>query len=57
MNNNNNNNNNLIPVRTYVNKNNNKYTFYKENSNKSGIYRWINLITGKSYIGSSKSLF
>lgn len=48
------------------NKNNNKVYYsntdilkvqiLKDNKDKSGIYRWINLITGESYIGSSKSL-
>jgi len=52
---NNNKNDNLISVRTYIDLNKNKYNIYKENSNNSGIYRLINLITGKSYIGSSKS--
>lgn len=27
----------------------------KEN-NKAGVYRWVNLITGKSYVGSSQNL-
>jgi group I intron endonuclease len=29
---------------------------YKENNKKSGIYRWTNLVTGKSYIGSAVNL-
>lgn len=29
------------------------YKIYKENRNKSGIYRWNNKINGKSYVGSS----
>jgi group I intron endonuclease len=29
---------------------------FKENRGKSGIYRWINLVNGKSYIGSSVDL-
>lgn len=28
----------------------------KENKGKSGIYRWINKETGKSYVGSSANL-
>lgn len=28
----------------------------KNNNNKSGVYRWINLVNGKSYVGSSVNL-
>lgn len=33
-----------------------KSAIYKENQNKTGIYQWVNLITGDSYIGSSINL-
>ena len=56
MENNNKNSMNIIPVVSYCNANIDKSIVYKENKNKSGIYRWNNLITGKSYIGSSISL-
>jgi group I intron endonuclease len=57
----NNNNNNIlskiiIPVVTYTNAEKYKYLILKENKNKSGIYRWNNIVTGKSYIGSSVNL-
>lgn len=55
-NHNNNNNVNIIPVVSYFNADKDKSIVYKENKNKSGIYRWNNLITDKSYIGSSISL-
>jgi len=55
-NNNCNNNINIIPVVSYSNADKDKFFVYKENKNKSGIYCWNNLITGKSYIGSSISL-
>jgi len=55
-NNNYNNNINIIPVVSYFNADKYKFIVYKENKNKSGIYRWNNLITSKSYIGSSISL-
>ena len=55
-NNNYNNNINIIPVVSYFNADKYKFIIYKENKNKSGIYRWNNLITNKSYIGSSISL-
>jgi group I intron endonuclease len=29
---------------------------FRENRGKSGIYRWINKETGKSYVGSSANL-
>jgi group I intron endonuclease len=51
-----NNNVNIIPTVSYSNADKDKHIIYKENRNKSGIYRWNNLITGKSYIGSSISL-
>ena len=43
----------IIPVYTYYNPGTIKAKVLKDNKNKSGIYRWNNLITGKSYIGSS----
>lgn len=52
----NNNNFEVIPISSYLNSEQNKSLILKENKNKSGIYRWNNLITGKSYIGSSISL-
>jgi group I intron endonuclease len=51
-----NNNINIIPVVSYSNADKDKFIIYKENKNKSGIYCWNNLITGKSYIGASISL-
>ena len=50
-------NNNLkIPVITYSNANLYRFIIYKENYNKSGVYVWNNLITNKSYVGSSINL-
>ena len=46
----------ITPIVIYTNADRDKYKFYKENKNKSGIYRWNNLITDKSYVGSSKCL-
>jgi len=42
----------IIPVVTYSNAYNDKSNI-KENKRKSGIYRWNNLVSGKSYVGSS----
>lgn len=49
-------NNNIVPLKTYSNAERYKFIIYKDNNNKSGIYRWNNLITNKSYIGSAKSI-
>lgn len=43
-------------VATYDNADVNKELAVKENRAKSGIYRWINKETGKSYVGSSANL-
>jgi len=48
-------NNNIVPIVSY-NASKDKSIIYKNNFNKSGIYRWNNLITGKSYVGSSINL-
>lgn len=41
---------------SYINLNQNKCLIYKENREKSGIYRWVNLTTGESYVGSAADL-
>jgi hypothetical protein len=40
----------------YLNPDTNKKLIIKENKGKSGIYKWTNKITGRSYIGSSVNL-
>lgn len=47
---------NIIPIVTYANVYVDKSKLYKENKIKPGIYRLNNLVTGKSYVGSSKDL-
>lgn len=44
------------PVLTYLNADSDKLYIFKDNRGKSGVYRWTNLINGKSYVGSSVSL-
>lgn len=44
------------PVKFYVNAESDKFIILKENKYKSGIYQWVNLITGYFYIGSSSNL-
>lgn len=56
MNNNNNNNINVMPIVSYSNAEKCKFIVYEENRNKSGIYRWNNLITKASYVGSAVDL-
>ena len=46
----------IVPLVIYSNSNLNKSDIIKENKGKSGIYRWTNLLSVKSYIGSSINL-
>lgn len=46
----------LIPLIRYTNADLDKSIIYRENLGKSGIYRWINNLNGKSHVGSSISL-
>lgn len=46
----------IIPVVTYANAHLYKSIIYKYNKNQSGIYRWTHKKSGKSYVGSSRSL-
>jgi hypothetical protein len=50
------NNNIIIPLISYTNVVKYKNTLLSENKNKSSIYLWNNLITGKNYVSSSTSL-
>lgn len=47
-----------IPIKQYQDLDNKliKNLIFKENRNMSGIYKWTNLINGKSYLGSSINL-
>lgn len=46
----------IIPVKVYAKADVSKFYIISENKKKSGVYRWINLLTGKSYVGSSVNL-
>lgn len=46
----------VAPVAVYNNADTQKELVLKENRGKSGIYRWTNKETGKSYVGSSVNL-
>lgn len=43
----------VTPLFIYDNIEYNKVQIRKDNKSKSGIYRWINTVTGGSYLGSS----
>lgn len=46
----------VIPVVSYANADILKEEIIKDNKGKVGLYRWVNLISGKTYIGSSAFL-
>lgn len=46
----------VSPKKVYPNADTNKVIILTENRNKAGIYRWVNLKNGKSYIGSALDL-
>lgn len=43
-------------ILSYSDAETHKFRIYKDNINKSGIYRWTNLSNGKSYVGSGSNL-
>ena len=45
-----------VPIKIYFNADLNKNTIIQENKDKSGVYQFTNLLTGKSYVGSSTNL-
>jgi group I intron endonuclease len=46
----------IVPIHSYLNLDKQKEEICRDNKNKSGVYRWVNKINGKSYVGSSTSL-
>ena len=48
--------NNFVPIRSYPNAYIQKEQICRDNRGKTGIYRWTNVISGKSYVGSSINL-
>nr|QCW06883.1 hypothetical protein [Drechslerella brochopaga] len=46
----------IIPAISYFDPDKQKLNIYKDNNKKSGIYRWVNKSSGKSYIGSALNL-
>lgn len=47
---------NFKPVLSYGNAQTMKKAIISDNRRKSGVYRWVNLNSGKDYIGSSVDL-
>jgi GIY-YIG catalytic domain/NUMOD1 domain len=46
----------IVPIRSYLNIDTQKRQICKDNRKKTGIYRWTNVVSGKSYVGSSLDL-
>lgn len=46
----------VTPVKIYGNADLQKQDILKDQKGKSGIYRWTNILNGKSYVGSSNNL-
>lgn len=46
----------IVPIRSYLNADTQKRQICKDNRRKIDIYRWTNIISGKSYVGSSVNL-
>jgi len=46
----------VTPLFVYDNIEDKKAEIWKDNKGKSGVYRWINTVTGCSYVGSSTVL-
>jgi group I intron endonuclease len=46
----------VIPLIVYNNINDEKVSILKNNKGKTGIYRWINIVNSKTYIGSANDL-
>jgi group I intron endonuclease len=45
-----------VPVRIYLNADKEKEYIVNENKGRTGIYRWVHIESGKSYVGSARNL-
>lgn len=45
-----------VPVKVYLNPDKEKESIVNENKGRTGIYRWVHIESGKSYVGSSVRL-
>jgi len=46
----------IIPIKVYSNADLNKVSIIEDNKGEAGVYKWINILTGEFYIGSSINL-
>ena len=46
----------IVPLKIYPNADICKQEIFKDNNKKSGIYRWVNNVNGKTYVGSAIDL-
>jgi len=46
----------VSPTKIYINAKLLKDDILKDNNNQSGIYRWVNNLNGKTYVGSAINL-
>ena len=46
----------IIPIKIYSNAEADKAQILSDNQNKSGIYRWVNNLNTKKYVGSGLNL-
>jgi hypothetical protein len=46
----------IVPICYYLNADIQKEQIIKDNIKKTSIYRWINVVYGKSYVGSYMNL-
>jgi len=47
----------VVPIISYENANSQKLDILKDNEGKTGIYRWTNILSKKSYVDSAINLF
>jgi hypothetical protein len=47
---------NIVPEVTYENADTQRLVILKDNRKRAGVYRWVNKLSGKSYVGSSVDL-
>jgi len=46
----------VVPIKSYSNTDTQKLEIFQDNKGKSGIYRWVNNINGKCYVGSAVNI-
>lgn len=46
----------IVPTKVYINADKDKELIVSENKGRTGIYRWVHIESGKTYIGSASNL-